>query len=93
MPSVATDFDLAKIPSLEVITKHLSPIVTSQRYDRDGYVVESIGPITLDQSLSGLAIAGGLGTMPRQISGSGKRGWGSSPAVSPQPSPSPSGTP
>src|SRR5437667_1380497 len=32
MPSVATDFDLAKIPSLEVITKHLSPIVTSQRY-------------------------------------------------------------
>src|SRR5262249_38683235 len=41
----ANDFvDLGKIPDAQVITKHLSPIVSSQRYDRDGYVAESVGP-------------------------------------------------
>jgi len=54
-PSVASNVDLAKIPSPEVITKHLSPIVTSQRYDRDGYVVESLGPITLNDAAIGIA--------------------------------------
>jgi hypothetical protein len=54
-PSVATNLDLAKIPSPEVITKHLSPIVTSQRFDRDGYVVESLGPITLNDAAIGVA--------------------------------------
>jgi len=51
----ANDFvDLGKIPDAQVITKHLSPIVSSQRYDRDGYVAESVGPITLDHAVIGL---------------------------------------
>ncbi len=50
MPAVAGSIDATKLSSPEVITKHLSPIVSSQRYDHDGYVAESIGPITLDQS-------------------------------------------
>jgi hypothetical protein len=47
--------DLAKIPDAQVIMKHLSPIVDSQRYDRDGYVAESIGPITFNDATIGLA--------------------------------------
>jgi hypothetical protein len=93
MPALTSSVDLSKLPSPEVITKHLSPIVSSQRYDRDGYVAESVGPITLDQSVIGLAILSGLGATARQNAHSGLTGWGSSPAVSPQPSPSPSGTP
>jgi hypothetical protein len=51
----ANDFvDLGKIPDAQVITKHLSPIVSSQRYDRDGYVAESVGPITLNHAVIGL---------------------------------------
>ncbi|PYK20664.1 MAG: hypothetical protein DME55_01555 [Verrucomicrobia bacterium] len=45
VPAIARSVDLGKLPSPEVITKHLSPIVSSQRYDRDGYVAESLGPI------------------------------------------------
>ncbi len=102
MPALTGSVDLSKLPSPEVITKHLSPIVFSQRYDRDGYVAESVGPITLDQSVIGLAILSGLGATARQRAGSGLTGWGSSPAVSPQPpalssspspTPSPGGTP
>ena len=58
VPALAGSIDPAKLPAPEVITKHLSPIVSSQRYDRDGYVAESIGPITLDQLGIGLAILG-----------------------------------
>jgi hypothetical protein len=54
-PAVAGSIEPAKLPAPEVVTKHLSPIVSSQRYDGDGYVAESIGPITLDQL--GLAVA------------------------------------
>ena len=56
MPAIARSVDLGKLPSPEVITKHLSPIVSSQRYDRNGYVAESLGPITLDQAAISLAI-------------------------------------
>ena len=101
MPALTSSVDLSKLPSPEVITKHLSPIVSSQRYDRDGYVAESVGPITLDQSVIGIAILSGLGATARQKAGGGLTGWGSSPAVSPQPAlssspsptPSPGGTP
>src|SRR5205823_6251149 len=33
MPAVAGSIDAGKLPSPEVITKHLSPIISSQRYD------------------------------------------------------------
>ena len=91
MPAVTNDVDLSKLPAPEVITKHLSPIVSSQRYDHDGYVAESVGPITLDQSAIGLAILSGIGA--RQKAGTGLTGWGSSSSGTPQPSLSPSPTP
>ena len=96
MPALTSSVDLSKLPSPEIITKHLSPIVSSQRYDRDGYVAESVGPITLDQSVIGLAILSGLGATARQNAGSGLTGWGSSSISTPQPalsSPSPTPSP
>jgi len=90
IPAITGSVDLSKLPSPEVITKHLSPIVSSQRYDRDGYVAESVGPITLDQSAIGLAILSSVGAATR----TGFSGWGRpSPTATQQPASSPSPTP
>jgi hypothetical protein len=95
MPAIARSVDLGKLPSPEVITKHLSPIVSSQRYDRNGYVAESLGPITLDQAAISLAILSSLGTAARQQgSSTGFGSWAPSSTVTPQPTTStPSPTP
>jgi hypothetical protein len=94
MPALARSVDLVKIPPPDVITKHLSPIVTSQRYDRDGYVAESVGPVTLDQAAIGLAILSGFGPGLRQQAGTSLGGWGPSSTQTPQPTTStPSPTP
>jgi hypothetical protein len=93
MPAVASSVDVSKLPPAEVITKHLSPIVSSQRYDRDGYAVESIGPITLDQAAIGLAILSGFGASAGQKAGIGVTGLGAPSLSSPQPESSPSPTP
>jgi hypothetical protein len=93
MPALTKLVDLSKLPSPEVITKHLSPIVSTQRYDRDGYVAESIGPITLDQSVIGLAILSGISATARQKAVSALSGPGTAPLGNPKPSASPSPTP
>ncbi len=94
MPAIARSVDLDKLPSPEVITKHLSPIVSSQRYDRDGYVAESLGPITLDQAAISLAILGSIGTATRQQGATGFGGLAPSSTATPQPATSsPSPTP
>lgn len=48
MPAMSDYVDVTKLPPAETVTKHLSPIVLAQRYERDGYVTESVGPVTLD---------------------------------------------
>ncbi|PYJ10044.1 MAG: hypothetical protein DMF06_07940, partial [Verrucomicrobia bacterium] len=58
LPGIADTVDLNKLPPPEVITRHLSPIVMSQNYDKDGYIAESVGPLTFYQAIVGL---GGLG--------------------------------
>jgi len=93
MPGMTDSVDLTRLPAAEVITKHLSPIVSSQRYDGDGYVAESVGPITLDQSAIGLAILSGVGAAAGQKASTSLTGWGSSSTGSPQPSSSPPSTP
>ncbi len=94
MPAITRSVDLGKIPSPDVITKHLSPIVSSQRYDRDGYVAESLGPITLDQAAIGLAILSSVGTAARQQAVTGFGSWAPSSTATPQPAmSSPSATP
>jgi hypothetical protein len=62
LPWLSDYIDLSKLPPAEIITKHISPIVSSQRYDGDGYVAESMGSITLNQSGVGLAVLGAFGT-------------------------------
>jgi hypothetical protein len=58
LPALADRVDPTKLPPAETVTKHLSPIVVSQRYDGDGYVAESIGPITFDEAvIAAVAIA------------------------------------
>ena len=89
LPAVNEHVDLSRVPPPEVVTKHLSPIVSSQRYEGEGYVTESVGPITLSQS--GIALLAGLAA-----SGYIAPGWGLLPTQllpSPSVSPTPSGTP
>ena len=69
MPGITDYVNLGKLPAPEVITKHLSPIVSSQRYERDGYVAESVGPLTLDQSAIGLAILSSVGAAAHHKTG------------------------
>jgi len=60
MPAIGEYVDLTKWPPPETVTKHLSPIVLSQRFDRDGYVTESTGPVSLDMGLGLPAIGWAL---------------------------------
>ncbi len=60
-PALGQSVDLSKLPPPEAIAKHLSPIVMSQRYEENGYVTESAGPVTFRLATIGLAGAvGGL---------------------------------
>ena len=93
MPGITDYVNLGKLPAPEVITKHLSPIVSSQRYEGDGYVAESVGPLTLDQSAIGLAILSSVGVAAHQKADTDSKGWGPSPRGVPQPSLNPSPTP
>ena len=85
--AVAGSIDPTKLPAPEVITKHLSPIVSSQRYDGDGYVAESIGPITLDQLGIGAAIFSSFGAAAAQHAGLGAPAPALPSAQSPSPTP------
>src|SRR5205807_3695707 len=51
MPAISDYVDVGKLPPPEIVTKQLSPIVSSLRYDGDGYVTESSRPLTLTNGL------------------------------------------
>src|SRR5215468_1493568 len=87
VPAVAGSIDPAKLPTPEIITKHLSPIVSSQRYDRDGYMAESIGPITLDQLGIGVAIFSSFGAAAARQTGLGAPATALPQNLSPSPTP------
>jgi hypothetical protein len=57
LPALANGVDPAKLPPTETVTKHLTPIVSSQRYERDGYVAESVGPITANEAVLLITLA------------------------------------
>jgi hypothetical protein len=86
-PAIGGSIDPAKLPAPEVITKHLSPIVSSQRYDGDGYVAESIGPITLDQLGIGVAIFSSFGAAVARQTGLGAPATASPSGPTPSPTP------
>lgn len=104
LPGIADTVDLNKLPAPEIITKHLSPIVMSQRYDGDGYISESVGPVTVYQAIVGV---GGLGGATAALYRHRPRASDLDPAASPStsgwtgsilkqtatPSPTPDGSP
>jgi hypothetical protein len=99
MPWMNDYVDLGKLPAAEIVTKHLSPIVSSHRYHGNGYIAESVGPITLNQSGIGIGLLAGMGALgyQRGMAG-GLNPWSWSPSLAPQqvtptPSPTPRGTP
>ncbi|HEY4283327.1 MAG TPA: hypothetical protein VGM62_09695 [Chthoniobacterales bacterium] len=101
----ANDFvDLSKVPPPEAITKHLSPIVSTQYYTRNGYIAESVGPVTMNQAGIGAAVLGGAGAMMyKRLLPASLRGavapttppvnLAITPQTTPQPSAVPAGTP
>jgi hypothetical protein len=58
MPAVADSVDLGKLPSADVITKHLGPMAMSQSYRGDGYVAESVGSVPFYQTAVGAVTTG-----------------------------------
>jgi hypothetical protein len=80
LPGIAETVDLNKLPAPEIITKHLSPIVMSQSYDGDGYIAESVGPVTVYQTIVGM---GGLGGAAAVLYHHQTRGQTQEPASSP----------
>jgi len=66
IPAIGDYVDVSKLPAPEIVTRHLSPIVSSQRYDRDGYVAESVGPVTLNQATVGFGLAAAFWAISRQ---------------------------
>src|SRR5205807_7093260 len=61
LPSMTEHIDPAKLPPLEVVSRHLSPVVAAQSYTGNGYRSESVGTITIGQTV-GVAAAAWLGT-------------------------------
>ncbi|MBA3830901.1 MAG: hypothetical protein H0X34_03200 [Chthoniobacterales bacterium] len=53
-PAWGNKIDAAKLPPPDAIAKHLSPIAMSQRYIDDGYLSESVGPMTFNEASIGL---------------------------------------
>ncbi len=66
LPRISDSVDLTKLPTADVVTRHLSPIVMSQRYDGEGYISESVGPITVGHAILGIGglWVGGAGLLP-----------------------------
>ncbi|CAN5531843.1 hypothetical protein BH20VER1_BH20VER1_08350 [soil metagenome] len=60
MPGIAEWVDLGRLPPVDVVVRHLSPIVMSQSYDGDGYVIASIGPVSIYGAAVGIAATTGV---------------------------------
>ena len=53
-PQVNDYVDLTKLPDGDSISKHLTPIVLSEKSDDQGILVESVGPVTFIQATVGV---------------------------------------
>ena len=97
LPALADSVDVNKLPSADVVAKHLSPTVMSQSYQGDGYISESIGSVPLYQTVIGGVVAGVLVSAFRysqehETLPPGSRVTTPSPSA-PSPRPSPSDSP
>jgi len=93
LPGISETVDLNKLPAPDVITKHLSPIVMSQNHDGDGYLAESVGPVTVYQTILGVGGLGGAAAALYHYKAQGLTNTSVPPAIalpiSPPVSPSP----
>ncbi len=93
-PAWGNKIDVSKLPPTDAIAKHLSPIVMSQRYTGEGYLSESIGPVSFDEASVGLAGAAATLYVYLQKGLSAEGLLGSSPGLpSPTVGPIPTSTP
>jgi hypothetical protein len=92
-PQVAQHVALDKLPGTETITKHLGPISYSQSEFPNGILVESCGPVTMNQSVVGAGVVVAAVAIPLAKSGmAGMVAPGlspGSPSVQPQAMPEP----
>ena len=96
VPGIAETVDLGKLPAADIITKHLSPLAISQSYQGDGYMTESVGPISVFQAALGTVGVTGAGAnfYQRRMQGSADAFPEESPKPSVEPpSPTPDETP
>ncbi len=89
-PQVNDYVDLSKLPDTEAISKHLTPIVLSEKSDDQGILVESVGPVTFVQASAGLGVVVGAAMAPvlqKQIAAAAGRSDEpeSAPSATPQP--------
>lgn len=88
VPGISERLDPNKLPPVEAVTKHLSPVVASTSYVNGGYRSESAGPITIEQA----AIAGGAAYVGAMMFQQHPGKAGSPPTVATPPAlPSPPG--
>ncbi len=90
LPGIADTVDLNKLPAPEIITRHLSPIVMAQSYDGDGYIAESVGPVTVYQTILGVGGLGGAAALYYYGKTHGPASLPLAPVTVPAASPSPS---
>ena len=95
-PQAGDYVDLRKLPDAEVISKHLSPIVYSQRLEDQGVLVESTGPVTFIQAGAGLGVTAGAAALPmlqKQFGGVLGKSPGDEDAPDETPEPTPGASP
>ena len=51
MPAIGKTVDLNKLPKASTISRHLPPIVLSQKRTKDGTLIESSGPVSMSEFL------------------------------------------
>jgi hypothetical protein len=69
MPEAGEYIDAGKLPTTEIITKHMGPLAYSQSTSEKGTRIETAGPLTSNQLLLGIAAgaAGFIGPAMKQF--------------------------
>jgi hypothetical protein len=91
LPAFSDTVDVSKLPSAEIVARHLGPTVMSQSYRGDGYVAESVGSVPLYQTLIGAMTAAAI--LQHQMNADPTQTQGPVPITPPSISPTPTGSP
>lgn len=103
-PEAGQYIDAGKLPTTDAIARHLGPVIFSQSTNADGTLMESTGPLTLNQAVLGVAAGSLVAALPNLKNRAlkdmdpakilpKKDSTGPQPAPSPAPAPTPAPTP